>query len=117
MNALDKQGHYTLKPSTQANLSQFKAASASQTEVLKTIKRVFEEENYVIDPHTAVGQYVYNQLDISGTTILASTASPFKFADTVLNALGETPLNEYDGLKQLADKSNVAIPEIGRAHV
>ncbi|MFZ2591500.1 threonine synthase [Leuconostoc citreum] len=111
MNALDEQGHYTLKPSTQANLSQFKAASASQTEVLKTIKRVFEEENYVIDPHTAVGQYVYNQLDISGTTILAATASPFKFADTVLNALGETPLNEYDGLKQLADKSNVAIPE------
>ena len=60
---------------------------------MKTIRETFDKFQYTLDPHTAVAVDVYNKYRESSNddtiTLIASTASPFKFAGTVLQALGQ----------------------------
>lgn len=67
------------------------AGWADEEEVFKTIHKVYAEHHYLLDPHTAVGMKVYEDYrKNSGDdtfTVIASTASPFKFAKSVLAAV------------------------------
>jgi len=110
MTSLANDGKYTLTSATRSNLDKFTVGFATQTQVLETIRRVAQEENYIIDPHTAVGRYVYDQLKPTGTTLLAATASPYKFPQTVLEALNQVPDTGKAGLKQLSDVTQTDIP-------
>ena len=86
------------------------AGFATQEQVTKTIQAVFDQTQYTIDPHTAVGRFVLSEQAISGPTLLAATASPYKFADTVLTALGAQAETGYQGLAQLAQLTQTTIP-------
>lgn len=79
-----------------------------------TINHYFKDYNYLADTHTAVALYCANEYKKSGDNaimLIASTASPYKFAPAVLSSLGETvPTEEFDALSKLNALSGVKIP-------
>lgn len=88
--------------------------SCDEEETLKQIKRVYEQHNYLIDPHTAVGFYAYERFkkecpeDLNHTVVL-STAAPFKFAESVLKAFG-IEKTAVDAVAYLSSEFHVALP-------
>ncbi len=107
MSALSRDGEYTIDKAMLARLqSEFSAGCADDARTLETIRETFEHCGYLLDTHTAVAVAVYNdyvRTNGGGTpTVIASTASPFKFAGSVLSALGERqPGREYDDFELL----------------
>lgn len=106
MAALKTEKKYTVSDAVREAVQRdFVGGSADDGQVADTIKGIYEESGYLCDTHTAVAMTVYeNYRENTGDvtpTVIASTASPFKFAPAILDALGaalaETP---YD---QLAD--------------
>ncbi len=93
MSKLSSNGAYTVSSEIFEKISAlFCGGCCSEEDTLKTISEIFSEHNYLIDTHTAVAVNVYKkyvkQSGDDAVTLLASTASPFKFADSVLSALG-----------------------------
>ena len=85
---------------------------------MASIKKTFEEGGYVTDTHTAVGKGVYDKY-VARTgdrtkTVIASTASPFKFNQSVLIALEDynavAGKDEFELLDMLEKKSGMKIP-------
>ena len=116
MSKLQSDGVYTISAEIFSNISGlFYGGCCDDEETLKTISSIFSEYNYLIDTHTAVGVNVYNKY-VSETgdetvTLLASTASPFKFADSVLSALGiDIDSNGEELLKILSKTTGQKIP-------
>lgn len=95
MGQLSQFGKYEVDKSILAAIQDvFYAGYCDDEETKKTIREMYETENYLCDPHTAVAVNVYHQYvketqDINTPAIIASTANPYKFADSVLNALGK----------------------------
>lgn len=93
----------------------FFSGFASEEETLKTIKECFEENNYLIDTHTAVSYHVYKeyleQTNDKHHTVIVSTASPFKFAPSVSNALGLALDDEFNLINKMAELSHLNIPQ------
>lgn len=116
MTNLAQQGHYTIDEAMANQLNDFYADFTNEEETLERIQAVYEESGYVIDPHTAVADGVverYRQkTGDDRPVIIASTASPYKFADSVLTALNHTLADDdftrADDLEKLA---GVAIPK------
>jgi threonine synthase len=78
---------------------------ADESRVFAEIKKVYEETGYIIDTHTAVASAVSrDQGETDGpATIIASTASPFKFAGDVLAAItGEAEPDEFKAIDRLS---------------
>lgn len=89
---------------------EFLCGYAKEDETRETIKKVFEEENYLMDPHTGVAKNIVDKLGLDKTVIL-STASPYKFSSTVLEALGENLSDdEFENIDLLHRKTGVKIP-------
>lgn len=89
---------------------EFLCGYAKEDETRETIKKVFEEENYLMDPHTGVAKNIVDKLSLDKTVIL-STASPYKFSSTVLEALGENLSDdEFENIDLLHRKTGVKIP-------
>lgn len=93
---------------------QFYGGYSSDELTRQSIQEVYERTGYVMDPHTAVGYGVmkqYQALD-DRPCVLLSTASPFKFADEVYDALFQThtQVDEFTIMQMLADKTNQRIP-------
>ncbi|MCB1233835.1 MAG: threonine synthase [Verrucomicrobiae bacterium] len=75
----------------------FAATHCADAEILANIRRVKEEYDYVVDPHTACG---FQAIDPGKTTIVLGTAHPAKFPDVIKKAIGETPTHPIlDALK------------------
>ena len=116
MSALNGQGRYEVDDALKAQLSRsFAAGFCDDRTTAQAIRAMWEEHRYLIDPHTAVAFHVLGEYRAhSGDrtpTVVASTASPFKFCDSVLTALGETRL--ADGialLDQLAERTGCPAP-------
>ena len=93
----------------------FKGYFCGDEETLRTIGRVYDQHGYLIDTHTAVAfsaleQYRAETGDET-PVIVASTASPFKFCDSVLTALGETRIaSGLDALDQLSQRTGQPVP-------
>jgi len=120
MSELVNNGKYTVDDNVMRRLDDFEAGFASENDTLSTIKKVFEKTGYVIDTHTAVAVFVANEYrnqNISGNKILiASTASPFKFAGSVLEALeadksGDVT-SEWDKISELEKLSDNKLPKV-----
>lgn len=120
MNELKTAGLYTVDSKTKETLRNlFWAAYATEAETMETVKSVYDRYNYLADPHTAVGINVYEKyVHATGdntVTIAASTASPFKFNKSVVEAIfgDETPsdMNEFELLEYLSEKTGNDIPE------
>ncbi len=112
MQDLSEKGIFEIK----ANFSDFYADFASEDEVRSEIKRVFEEHDYLMDPHTAVASCVYEKYkkknDDDTKTIIVSTASPYKFAQMAAASIGLPVKNidEFTIIKELEKKSGLKIP-------
>lgn len=116
MKQLSFTGTYAVTDSMRAQLGDFYGGFASEEDTLEEIRRMFELEHYVIDPHTAVASHVYHMYrEKTGDetkTILASTASPFKFGGTVMKALGKnSDLPMFEMADELSEISGVRVPE------
>jgi threonine synthase len=119
MNELASRGRYQIDAETLAEIQgTFQADWATDEEAIITIRNVWEQYRYLLDPHTAVAwkaalNFETKKLD-NNPTIILSTASPFKFADSVLQALGEEPpvsgSESLSLLKRLSDLSGWPIP-------
>jgi threonine synthase len=92
MGDLAEKGSYALSDSEAAALSDFRAGWADEAEAGAAARRLFEKDRYLIDPHTAVAVAVLEklraELGASRPTIVAATASPFKFPASVARGLG-----------------------------
>ena len=109
MAELSTQGWYTINPSGLEQLQRlFYGGFADRRETLQAIKRAFEKQGYLMDTHTAVGYSVLQkyreETGDSSPALLASTASPFKFNQAVLEALGRDPSgkDEFTLLEELS---------------
>jgi threonine synthase len=120
MDLLKREGVYTIDPDTKKKISRlFWAGFTNESETQKTIDCIYREYGYVVDTHTAVGIDVYDKYVISTgdmtQTIIASTASPFKFNQSVVKAIfGDEFIkgkSEFELLDILAQKCNLSIPE------
>lgn len=86
-------------------------------ETANTIKALFEKTGYVIDTHTAVAAAVLNkyknETNDKTKTILASTASPFKFTRSVMNAIDAKydSMGDFALVDELSKIANVKVPK------
>ncbi len=91
MSQLKTEGHYELTEAERAHLSDYVAGCATEAEVAEEIRHVYKAAGYVIDTHTAVGSRVYRayraETGDATPTVIASTASPYKFSPAVLSAI------------------------------
>jgi threonine synthase len=116
MNALSTHGAYEITDRMKSNLEGFIGGWASEQETRETIDKVYRESGYVIDTHTAVAVSVYDNYTAKTgdavKTVIVSTASPYKFGKSVLEALHipEVPEDDYDQALLLQKVSNTAIP-------
>lgn len=116
MQALKAEGIYELSEDMKANLKDFAAGYATEAQVQETISSLYKKTGYVIDTHTAVAASVYNRYrEESGDTrktVIASTASPYKFARSVMTAIDEKydALEEFDLIDELVKVSQVEMP-------
>lgn len=119
MGELKSRGCYRVDQETEAKIkSIFYGGFADENETKETISRVYRENSYVMDPHTAVGKTVSDRYrretgdDLP--TLMVATASPFKFNRSVAQAiLGETAVqdkSEFELLEKLKKISGKEIP-------
>ena len=113
MASLKESGRYEIPADMLASLqAEFDAACADDKAASAAIARVFRDHGYLMDPHTAVAWAAADTLPDSGRPqIILSTASPFKFPEAVLHALGEEgPPDPFDRMDYLAGLSGVPVP-------
>ena len=116
MKSLQTEGKYAITPEMRAALQDFIGGYAVETEVAEEIKTVYEKSRYVLDTHTAVASKVYRKYadeTSDGTkTVIASTASPYKFARSVMKALGKgtEDMSDFELVDELSKVSGVKVP-------
>ena len=117
MRQLSEDGAYQLSGELLEKLRQdFSCGCCDDKGAADVIGRLWSEQHYLCDPHTAVAWSVAEQLDgeLRGTgapTVVLSTASPYKFPAAVLSALGQPGSdNEFHMMNELARISGVPIP-------
>ncbi len=115
-NDLKENGRFCVSDDVKAKISDIFYGGCCDDEKTKaTIKETFQKYGYLLDTHTAVAVAVYNEYrektgDIS-PAVIASTASPYKFADSVLDALGcELSDDDFKKLEDLEKISGAKIP-------
>ena len=117
MQALSGEGEYTITEEMKAGLTDFYGNYADEKETAEAIKNLYENTGYVIDTHTAVAASVYKKYvaDTKDTkpTVIASTASPYKFARSVMTAIDKKydVLGEFELVDELVKLSNTPEPE------
>ena len=116
MAQLNQDGRYEVSPVLRDKLGKlFAAGYCDDTRTQQVIGRMWNEHKYLIDPHTSVAFEVLDQYrketGDASPALVASTASPFKFCDSVLGALGVTELEQGTAiLEQLSARTGVAAP-------
>ncbi len=120
MEKLKHTGAYSVNQETRKKVAEiFWGAYTDQNETLKTIESIYRDYDYVVDTHTAVGIDVYDKYVISTgditKTIVVSTASPFKFNESVVKAIfGEETIrdkSEFELLEVLSERCGIPVPE------
>ena len=117
MAQLGRTGRYAVSHEIRERLQMlFYGGYCSEEDTAATIARLYRKHGYLIDTHTAVAAKVledYRRESRDETpSIFVSTASPYKFCDSVLSAIGETPVeNSLDRIGQLQSVTGAAVPE------
>lgn len=117
MKSLVTEGKYHITPEMQKQLASFYGNYASEEETADMIRELYEKTGYVIDTHTAVAAKVYQkykqETEDSKKTVIASTASPFKFTRSVMDAIDHKydALSDFELVDELAKIGNVEIPK------
>ncbi len=116
MTALSGNGKYEITEDMKAQLADFYGNYASEAETAETIKALYEDCGYVIDTHTAVAASVYGkyvkETGDNTKTVIASTASPYKFTRSVMEAIDSkyAAMGDFELVDELTKLANVAIP-------
>ncbi len=116
MEALKNCGAYTITEDMKAQLADFYGNYASEEETARTIHDLYDKTGYVIDTHTAVAACVYKKFkEETGdnkVTVIASTASPYKFTRSVMNAIDEKydSMGDFELVDRLSELSGVSVP-------
>ena len=118
MEALTKDGEYVITDAMKAELSEFFGAFGSEEETAVKIKEVYDKEGYVMDTHTAVAAVAYDKYkaatgDDKTPTVIASTASPYKFTRSVMDAIDPAydAEDDFELVDELNKVSKTAIPK------
>ena len=118
MKSLSENGKYEITPQMKKELESFYGNYASEQETAETIKELYEKTGYIIDTHTAVAAGVYHKYlaetkDTDTKTVIASTASPFKFTRSVMNAIDPKydAMGDFELVDELSKIGNVAVPK------
>ena len=104
MKSLTETGSYTVRPETLKTIQEsFGCGWSSEEQVAGEIRARYEQNGYLCDTHTAVAFHVAEQQKREGVPmVVLSTASPFKFPRSVLEALGHTaPQNDFEAMQEL----------------
>ena len=116
MNDLKSKGVYAITEEMKKNLADFDAGYATEEQVKQTIHDLYTDTGYVIDTHTAVAASVYNEYrkntGDTTKTVIASTASPYKFARSVMTAIDASydAMEEFELIDELHKVSQMDIP-------
>ncbi len=114
---LASEGRYEVSADVKAKLQEeFCAGYCDDEQTKEVIHEIYEKYSYTCDTHTAVAVKVYEDYKKATgdttKTVIASTASPYKFSAAVLEAVqnGKSDLDEYDMIDKLAELSKMPVP-------
>ena len=117
MESLSKNGKYTVTDEMKAQLADFYGNYTSEKETAEVIKKLYEDTGYIIDTHTAVAAGVYDKYkeatgDTATKTVIASTASPFKFTRSVMDAIDPKydSMTDFELVDELSKIGKVKVP-------
>ncbi|MBR6222823.1 MAG: threonine synthase [Lachnospiraceae bacterium] len=117
MTSLNTNGKYEITADMKAKLDDFFGGFATEAECAATIKKVYESDSYIMDTHTAVAATVYDKY-VAETgdktpTVIASTASPYKFTRSVMNAIDPAydSKSDFELVDELNKLSGVKVPQ------
>ena len=118
MDELKTMGKYEITPEMKAELADFYGNYTSEEETAGTIRELYEKTGYIIDTHTAVAANVYKKY-VADTkdetkTVIASTASPYKFTRSVMDAIDKEKydsMSDFELVDELSRISGVAVPQ------
>lgn len=117
MSQLAKTGVYEITPEMKEKLSDFYGGYASEEMTAEKIRSLFDKTGYVIDPHTAVASAVYDRYRAETkdekVSVIASTASPYKFLRSVMAAINPSckELDDFALIDELCKISKVEVPK------
>lgn len=119
MRELSENGSYTVTDEMRRFMEDFVGGYADQKQNADTIRRIFKDTGYLVDTHTGVAAAVYydyaNRTGDTAKTVIASTASPFKFSRSVMEAVqgaDETgAMDEFAVVDALSSLSGVPVPQ------
>ncbi len=116
MDSLLQTGVYEITEQMREQLGDFYGNYASEEETAVRIREMYENTGYVLDTHTAVASAVYRKYVADtkdeAVTLIASTASPFKFTRNVMNAIDSNynTMSDFELVDELSRIGNVDVP-------
>ena len=116
MEALVKDGRYEITEDMKEKLADFYGNYATEAETADEIARLYRKTGYVLDTHTAVASRVYRkyaeETGDTAVTVIASTASPYKFTRSVMDAVDKKydAMSDFELVDELNKISGVAVP-------
>lgn len=116
MDALAREGKYQVSDAIRTALKeQFWGGFCDEAGTAESINRLYREKDYLMDTHTAVAEHVLEQYRTAtgdlAPAVVVSTASPYKFCDSVLSAIGERPVGDGIALlDQLHAVTGIPVP-------
>jgi len=117
MESLDKNGYYQASDELMEVIrDSFLCGTTDNDECLSAIKSLWDEERYLMDPHTAVGYNVFKKLKADGKienpAVVLSTASPYKFSESMLKAFDKNSSElGFDAIDKLYELTKVPVPQ------
>lgn len=117
MTALGGQGKYEISDEMKDGLKDFYGNYASEQETADAIRKIYEDCGYVLDTHTGVAAAVYQkyvaETGDKANTVIASTASPFKFGRSVMEAIDSkySSMDDFELVDELSKIANVKVPQ------
>jgi len=117
MKSLKDTGKYEITSQMKEQLGDFYGNYATEAEDAATIKKIYDNDNYIVDTHTSVAATVYEkykkETGDETKTVIASTASPYKFTRSVMDAIDSkyASMTDFELVDELCRMSGVKIPK------
>lgn len=117
MKSLKDTGKYEITSQMKKQLGDFYGNYATEAEDAATIKKIYDNDNYIVDTHTSVAATVYEkykkETGDETKTVIASTASPYKFTRSVMDAIDSkyASMTDFELVDELCRISGVKIPK------
>jgi len=116
MSKLKVEGRYEISDKMKQGLEDFYGGFIDDEKTIETIREVYESSRYLMDTHTAVAYAVYKkykeETQDNTKTIIASTASPFKFTRSVMKSINQDSdkHDDFDLIREMSKLTNIEVP-------